>query len=237
MGTPRSRAIGTGTVIVAAVAMVVAGFILISSAFRGSSAGAAAALPDHVYAASSVADPFPSTRALPEVLSSGPAVTATSATSRPESTAAGTAPVALLPDRLVIPVLGVNAPVVRTPLVNGSLELPEEVNTVTRWTGGADPAGKQGTTLVAGHVDNKYQGEGALFWIHTLQAGDVIYLTTDKKATRWKVTGMESFVKRSLPASVFAGSSGPRRLVLVTCGGPFANGNYEDNVVVTAQRF
>ena len=46
---------------------------------------------------------------------------------------------------------------------------------------------------------------------------------------------MRSYRKSALPDGVFA-RSGPARLVLVTCGGPFdaATGHYLDVVVVTA---
>jgi hypothetical protein len=51
----------------------------------------------------------------------------------------------------------------------------------------------------------------------------------------YRVTSLRTFRKRASPTSIYSGT-GPPRLVLVTCGGPFdrASGHYRDNVVVTA---
>lgn len=144
---------------------------------------------------------------------------------------------ALAPNRLVIPALGVDAVVATSGLDDGSLVLPERVNQVTRWAGSAPADSDAGTMLIAGHVDNRRQGTGALFWMHTLQPGDAIYLTVDGVVTRWKTTALQSFSKQALPEWVWSGTRGERRLALVTCGGAFANGHYADNVVLTAVPF
>jgi hypothetical protein len=51
----------------------------------------------------------------------------------------------------------------------------------------------------------------------------------------YRVTSVRAYPKSELPTSVFR-RTGPPRLVLVTCGGPFdaATGHYPDDVVVTA---
>ena len=54
-----------------------------------------------------------------------------------------------------------------------------------------------------------------------------------------RVVAAAAFHKADLPAAVFAGNSGPRRLVVVTCGGPIHHRpgrgwTYDDNVVSTA---
>lgn len=146
-------------------------------------------------------------------------------------------------DHLVIPVLGVDAAITDQPLDGRqSLVLPEDVNRITQWDGSAPVTGDTGTVLVAGHVDNAAQGTGALFWIHTLEPGDVVYLARQGTVTRWKVTGMESVRKAALPERVWAGPDGVRQLVMVTCGGELVRdaqgrGSYTDNVVVTATPF
>ncbi|MDQ2740279.1 MAG: class F sortase [Actinomycetota bacterium] len=145
-------------------------------------------------------------------------------------------------DRLVIPAIGVDTSVEISPIVDGSLVLPHDVSRVTEWEGSAPLGASTGTVLVAGHVDNVNQGRGALYWIHTLQPGDAIYLTGDGIVTRWKVVAMQQFIKAQLPADLFIGSTGARRLVLVTCGGDVVHdaqgrGSYTDNVVVTAVQF
>ena len=67
--------------------------------------------------------------------------------------------------------------------------------------------------------------------------GDVVKVTSDDGRTRsYRVTSLRTVRKDALPASIFS-RKGPKRLVLVTCGGPFmqASGHYRDNVIVTAR--
>jgi hypothetical protein len=51
----------------------------------------------------------------------------------------------------------------------------------------------------------------------------------------YRVVSVRSYPKTALPTNVWS-LRGPRRLVLVTCGGPFdeAAGHYRDNIVLTA---
>ena len=61
-------------------------------------------------------------------------------------------------------------------------------------------------------------------------------MTSDDGKTRnYRVSTMRRTRKAKLPESIFS-RTGRRRLVLVTCGGPFntATGHYRDNVIVTA---
>ncbi|MDH6279699.1 class F sortase [Prescottella agglutinans] len=153
-------------------------------------------------------------------------------------------PLGPLPDdHLVIPAIGVETALDPLGLASdGSLLLPRDVSQVTYWTGSAPADGVDGGILVAGHVDNANQGEGALYWMHTLYPGDAVYLTKDSVVTRWKITRMERFVKQALPDWVFQGARGPRELHIVTCGGEVVKdaqgrGTYLENVVVTAVPF
>ncbi len=61
-------------------------------------------------------------------------------------------------------------------------------------------------------------------------------MTSDDGRTRaYRVSTMQRVRKAALPESIYS-RTGRRRLVLVTCGGPFnaANGHYRDNLIVTA---
>jgi hypothetical protein len=99
--------------------------------------------------------------------------------------------------------------------------------------------GDTGTTLIAGHIDNIDQGNGAFHDLYLVQPGESIYTSDNEGHTvRWRTVSMQVVEKAALPHSVFIGVTGPRRLVLVTCGGPrirYPSGNsYRDNVIVTA---
>ncbi|WP_127782109.1 class F sortase [Rhodococcus sp. X156] len=128
----------------------------------------------------------------------------------------------------------------------GALNVPRDVHVVGMWDQGAPlagPAGEpvaEGTTLLAGHVNDYSQGNGVLYDLYKVQPGAVVHAADAAgHTTRWRVTAQEVVVKAALPKSVFAGPVGERKLVLVTCGGPIVHvpgyGNtYRDNVVVTA---
>jgi hypothetical protein len=150
------------------------------------------------------------------------------------------------PGRVVIPALCVDAPVVPTPRTSeGDLTIPHDVHIVGRWdasAGLADPPQTTivGTTLLAGHVNMPGQGSGALYQLGSVRPDDLVY-TADPAGpvSRWRVVSLIEVHKDRLPPEVFAGRSGPRRLVIVTCGGPIIHlpghgASYRDNIIVTA---
>lgn len=129
---------------------------------------------------------------------------------------------------------------------DGALAIPHDVHEIGMWHGGAQLSGpggaplNQGTTLLAGHVDYLGQGPGSLYNLYLVQPGAPVY-TSDAAGhiTRWRVTSLAVVLKSELPSWVFAGRSGPRKLVIVTCGGPVEyiprHGNaFRDNVIATA---
>ena len=54
------------------------------------------------------------------------------------------------------------------------------------------------------------------------------------QAQAYRAVARRSYVKRKLPADLFRTDTAPR-LVLITCGGSFADGTYSHNVVVYAE--
>jgi hypothetical protein len=152
---------------------------------------------------------------------------------------------------LVIPALGVDAPLVATgavgPPETASLTIPDDVSDVGWWDGTvtdgdrrvqeqAPAPGQPGVAILAGHVDSAAAGPGALYHLGDLSAGDTVQITGNRSTTTWRVTGpAEVTDKATLPSTLFA-TTGPPLLALVTCGGPFdsATGHYEDNIIVWA---
>ncbi len=189
----------------------------------------------------SVADP-PS--AAPRL---GPQARSTPSTTVPVLTPPSTSP------SLVIPSLGVDAPLVATGAVgapgSASLTIPPDISEVGWWDGTlqvgsrrvvvrAPAPGAPGVAILAGHVDSAAAGPGALYRLDDLHVGQAIDVTdVEGKATSWRViTAPQLTLKSRLPASLFA-TTGPPLLALVTCGGPFdaATGHYDDNVIVWAR--
>lgn len=155
--------------------------------------------------------------------------------------------VAVQPAHLVIGSLCLNGRIELTGTTSGgALDIPPDVHTIGMWDDGAPLVGAgaqpltQGTTLLAGHVNDFEQGNGTLYDLYKVAPGAVVYASDAAgHLTRWRVVAQSVVVKEALPRSVFAGPTGPRQLVLVTCGGPIVNipgyGNtYRDNVIVTA---
>lgn len=115
-----------------------------------------------------------------------------------------------------------------------NLHVPDDIRSAGWWADGSSPGARSGATLIAGHVDSARRGAGAFYPLPRARRGDVIELrTADGRTRRYRVTRIQRVRKDRLPSSIFSRESSPR-LVLVTCGGPFADGHYRDNVIVTA---
>jgi hypothetical protein len=148
---------------------------------------------------------------------------------------------------LVIPSLCIDGPIVPAyQQSGGALAIPYNVHEIGMWNGGAQLAGphgrplRKGTTLLAGHVNYYGQGNGTLYNLYRVQPGAIVY-TSDAsgRVTRWRVTKLVVVLKSQLPSWAYAGTSGPRMLVMVTCGGPldYIRGygySYRDNVIAVA---
>jgi hypothetical protein len=143
-----------------------------------------------------------------------------------------------VPASVQIPSLGLSAPVqgAAIDLQDGELAVPNDIHRTGWWVDGAAPADSVGTVLIAGHVDSAAAGAGSFFALKTATPGTLIIVTTRAGTTyRYKVTSVSTVPKAQLPTGIFT-RSGPRRLALVTCGGPFdeKTHHYLDNVIVTA---
>ncbi|QQS00123.1 MAG: class F sortase [Austwickia sp.] len=144
------------------------------------------------------------------------------------------------PDRLGIPSLDIDAPLVPESVgAGGDLVIPGDPATVGRWREGPGLDAATGTTLLAGHVSVAGVGDGALHALHRIEPGALV-VTTDAagRALRWRIDGLVVHGKDALPSFP---TDGPRRLAIVTCGGPLlrtAEGNtYRDNVIAYASPY
>jgi len=139
------------------------------------------------------------------------------------------------PGWLVLPTLGVRAHIRNVFTTDGVLGVPDNPAEVGWWTGSVPAGSSTGSTVIDGHVDSAVTGTGALFHLTDLAAGDPISVTTATGlVVRYRVTGRRVFDKhQGLPADLFV-TTGPPRLVLITCGGPFDSTarSYLDNIVI-----
>jgi hypothetical protein len=155
---------------------------------------------------------------------------------------------------LIIPALHIRAPLIPTGAEGtpqtASLTIPADIHTVGWWDGtvqdsqktlheNAPAPGQPGVAVIAGHVDSAEAGPGALHNLRHLDVGDTIQiLDSVGNQSTWIVDEPpQTALKTELPAALWA-TSGPPRLALVTCGGPYdrAAGHYLDNIIVWARR-
>ena len=117
----------------------------------------------------------------------------------------------------------------------GVLDVPQSIDRVGWWRDGAVPGATAGTILLGGHVDSARRGAGAFYALKGARRGDTITVRSGDTTRSYRVTSLRRVRKAALPTSIFT-RTGARRLVLVTCGGPFdaKTKRYRDNVIVTA---
>jgi hypothetical protein len=137
---------------------------------------------------------------------------------------------------LVLPALGVEAPVVPVDVhPDRSLGVPDDPGVVGWWRKGAWPGSGSGSVVLDGHVDTRVDGPGAFFHLADLRPGDQAVLETTIGTQPYVVVDVRRYPKEQLPLGVFDVSGAPR-LVLISCGGPFdpTHRRYTENVVVDA---
>lgn len=141
------------------------------------------------------------------------------------------------PSWLVIGAAGVDAPVVTVGATGGAMDVPADISTVGYYSGSVPLGSPVGVTVLAGHVNDAAVGPGALARLSEVRVGDVVSVAgaAGGRVSRWVVDGVTVSGKDELPAFPVVG---PRRLVVVTCGGELVRvnggGSYADNVVVWA---
>jgi LPXTG-site transpeptidase (sortase) family protein len=138
------------------------------------------------------------------------------------------------PQRILLPQLGVSAPVVSISVSRGSLTPPSDPQTVGWWSGGAQPGAKRGSAVITGHT--VHTGGGAFDDLDQLQKGDQVVVATARGSLRYRVTAITTYRKQALAthAEQVFDQSVPGRLVLITCED--WNGKiYLSNVVVIAE--
>lgn len=119
----------------------------------------------------------------------------------------------------------------------GSMEIPADASRVGWYKYGPTPGSATGSSVLAGHVDSRRQGRGAMFALRGLEVGEPVRVRlADGTVVGYRVVARELLAKADLPVTELFSRAGPPRLTLITCGGDYdrASGGYQDNVVVTA---
>ena len=137
------------------------------------------------------------------------------------------------PERVRVPGLGVDVPVIGIDVVGGVLTPPDDPRVLGWWDDGAAPGALRGAALVTGHTVSV--GGGALDHLEDVRRGDRVEVDTTEGLIRYRVTDVEVYRKASLAreAEQVFSQSGPGRLVLITCE-DWDGEKYLSNVVVHA---
>ncbi|WP_327315310.1 class F sortase [Streptomyces sp. NBC_01235] len=145
-----------------------------------------------------------------------------------------------LPQRVDIPELGVQAPVVARGLdTQGAVDPPpfDQAGAVGWYADGAKP-GAKGTALLVGHVDTETR-PAVFYKLSTLKAGETVRVVRDDgKVAEFTVDDVEVVQRDHFDAQQAYGTrqSDRAELRLITCGGTFdrASRSYTANVIVSA---
>lgn len=141
-----------------------------------------------------------------------------------------------VPTELVLPGGG-KAAVMPAATVDGQLVVPEHVQRVGWWDGGAEAGDPFGSVVIAGHVDSAKQGIGFFVRLLKVKAGEVVVLRGAGHSASYRVDSVTSVPKDALATESGAfEQTGDHRLVMITCTGAYnrARGGYEKNLVVSA---
>jgi hypothetical protein len=142
------------------------------------------------------------------------------------------------PERIVIPAIGMAAPIVPLRLApDGSMETPHDWHDAGWHEPGREP-GERGPAVIAGHVDSD-DGPAVFYRVRELRRGDVIRIQrADDSVVRFDVEGVERWPKAAFPTHRVFGRTKSSVLRRVTCSGDFddSTGHYADNTIVYAAR-
>ncbi|MDP9027747.1 MAG: class F sortase, partial [Actinomycetota bacterium] len=158
---------------------------------------------------------------------------------RISSAALRPAPPVIPPTRVIVPGHDVDVPVIPVGLLpTGAMQLPDDPAIAGWYRYGPDARATSGSIVIAAHVDSMRYGLGPFVRIRDLPNGAPIRITdAEGKTTVYHVDRVQRTLKHALPTTSLFDRSGPRRLVLVTCGGTFdtVSRTYSDNVLVHAK--
>ncbi|MCK9898745.1 class F sortase [Frankia sp. Cpl3] len=140
------------------------------------------------------------------------------------------------PTRLRIPVIGLDAPIVRLGLnADGTLEVPKKWQDVGWYDKGPAP-GALGPSVLVGHYDST-SGPAVFYRLRALRAGDQIEVASPTGVTTtFTVDRTEDVTKTEFPTDRAYGPVNRPELRLITCSGAFddSTNHYLNNLIVYA---
>ncbi|MEU7720178.1 class F sortase [Streptomyces tibetensis] len=142
-----------------------------------------------------------------------------------------------VPVRLLVPVIGVDTPVIRLGLsADGTVQVPPVTDhDRAGWYRHSPTPGERGPSVLLGHVTVGPYGDGVFRHLARLHRGDRIEARLENGTTaQFAVTAVRTVPKTDFPADDVYGNVGRPELRLITCGGARTGDGYADNVIVFA---
>ncbi|MFD8521005.1 class F sortase [Streptomyces capillispiralis] len=141
------------------------------------------------------------------------------------------------PDRVRIPAISVDAPLIGLGLTGtGSLDVPPPGReNLAGWYEAGTTPGETGTAIIAGHVDNA-DGPAVFYSLGALRKGSTIEVDRrDGGVAEFTVHAVEVYDAREFPDAKVYGAADRPELRVITCGGDYSpTTGYRGNVVVYA---
>ncbi|KUN72701.1 peptidase C60 [Streptomyces canus] len=141
------------------------------------------------------------------------------------------------PDRVRIPAIGVDAPLMGLALTrSGSLDVPPAGRkNLAGWYEAGTTPGETGTAIVAGHVDNA-EGPAVFYDLGALRKDSAIEVDRrDGSVAVFTVDAVEVYGAKDFPDEKVYGAASRPELRVITCGGGYSRSTgYRGNVVVFA---
>ncbi|WP_326765747.1 class F sortase [Streptomyces sp. NBC_01591] len=145
-----------------------------------------------------------------------------------------------VPERVEVPSIGVEAPVVARGLdKDGAIEPPPfDTPQTVGWYGGGTEPGAKGPALLVGHVDTETR-PAVFYGLSAARPGAKVEITrADGTVAEFTIDDVQVFTRARFDADKAYGprKDGRAELRLITCGGTFdrATHSYDANVVVSA---
>jgi LPXTG-site transpeptidase (sortase) family protein len=139
------------------------------------------------------------------------------------------------PARLLIPSLDISAAVQYVGVkANGAMANPSNFKDVGWYKYGTVP-GREGSAVIAGHVDNALALDGVFKELGKIRVGDEVYVVrNDDVKLRFKVTRIEEYPYKEAPAQEIFATGGGKYLNLITCSGTWVKEekSYDKRLVV-----
>jgi LPXTG-site transpeptidase (sortase) family protein len=143
------------------------------------------------------------------------------------------------PSRIVIPSIGVDAPIsVKSMGPDGAMEPPNGPTDVA-WYGFTSRPGAGGNAVFSAHVDYRNYGPAVFARLKDLKKGDLVEVSlADGTVYRYQVVLSLSYPAESAPVEEIVGPTSREVITMITCTGTFdeASRQYSHRLVVRAER-